>query len=1004
MGFESLPIPGSHALLLMSSDPMTHFSFVQARLRPSLLSLALQSAALATLGLSVAAQAQQSTAIQRYELAAGPLAKLLPRFASQSGLLISADAGLTQGRMSPGLRGDYSPREGLAALLAGTGLLAQPGAKGILTLQPAPAGALQLGSLQVQGEQAAQAAGLSLHASSAEAQAAPYRQAGSSAHITRETLERFRGTSPADMLKGQAGVQMGDIRNGHALDVNIRGIQGQGRVPVVIDGSQQSLEVYRGYAGQQQRSYLDPDLIGSVTIEKGPNLSLDGAGAIGGVVSMQTLGALDILDAEQSQGWRLRGGVADNSVSPQTGFQVLNRSGRGELLAPKSHFGSAAWASRSERLDLVAAYVHRKQGNYFAGTKGIGRYRGNTRSGGGTGMNPDPVSEYYRAGEEVLNTHSVNDSLLLKSTWRPNPDQALELGLRHLKAEYGEVMPSAISRTPASNEWVKYADPENTMQQFEPGRMKLSALTAQHRWQPAGQSLIDLKSRLWLTRSDSTMFNAVMGSAPVGRDLPSNQMGDPQGASYAHALRSNVRGQRWGGQVGNSSIFFIGEQQSLEAKYGLSYTHEKTGPGSATPVVEADLRNNRYVRSAVRKEASLVGSLEWKPVEALSLLAGGRLIQYEVRDLNRRAHVTEKIKVPRRAVHVYKNGKALEYVTWYPDAQGRFTEASLRASPHRLGTLADLGFDSWKAFAPNNGAFTDQIASAWRYDEPLRRKGSRFAPSFSASYRPSEDSLIYARYAEGFKIPSVFEATVGNHFITPNPDLRPERNRSWELGASASRRGVWAAQDSLSLKLARFDNRIRDYITRSYDPSSYSFTMSNMARFETAGWELQSAYDRGSFFADVSASYYDRARTCDPATGAALRNARYGVKNAPDCADGGFGGSYANTQNPPKFSLNTTLGARLLQQDLTLGTRIVRNSAPLHRLDQPWNTNAYTTLQQYYPATLIVDLFASYKLRKNTQLNVAVDNLGDRYYLDPLALSPMPAPGRSLRVDLSLTF
>lgn len=963
----------------------------------------------AMLTLTAAAQAQQpapAVASQRYEIAPGPLAQVLARFTAQSGLLVAADARLTDGQHSPGLHGDYAARAGLQALLAGSGLEARLGAQGQLILQPLPAlaGALPLGTLHVAGESAQVSSGPALHADPADAQDAPFRQAASSVHIKRETLERFRGTSTGDMLRGQAGVQMGDIRNGHALDVNIRGIQGQGRVPVVIDGSQQALDVYRGYAGQQQRSYLDPDLIGSVTIEKGPTLSLDGAGAIGGVVGMRTLGAQDILAAGQSSGWRLRGGVADNSVSPQPGFRVFNRSEGGKLLSPDSHFGSVAWARRSEALDLVAAYVHRTQGNYFAGSHGIERYRGNTRNSGGTGMNADPVSEYYRAGEEVLNTHSSSDSVLLKSTWRPNPDQALELGLRHLNAEYGEVMPSAISRTPASSEWVKYADPENSMQQFEPGRMKLTALTAQHRWQPAGQALIDVKSRLWFTRSDSTMFNAVMGSAPVGRDLPSNQMGDPQGASYAHALRANVRGQRWGGQVGNSSVFFIGEQQSLEAQYGLSYTHEKTGPGADTPVVEADLRSNRFVRSAVRKEASLVGSLTWKPVEAVSLMAGGRLIDYELRDLNRMAHVTAKTKVPRRAVHVYKNGKALEYVTWYPDAQGQFTEASLRASPHRLGTLADLGFDSWKSFSPNNGAYIDQIASAWRYDEPLKREGSKFAPSFSASYRPTEDSLIYARYAEGYKMPSVFEATVGNHFITPNPHLRPESNRNLELGASSSQRGVWHAQDRLALKLARFDNRIRDYITRSYDPSSYSFTMSNMARFETAGWELQTAYDNGGWFADVSGTYYSRARTCDPATGAALRKAKYGVKNAPDCADGGFGGSYANTQNPPRFSLNTTLGLRLLQQDLTLGTRVIRNSAPLHRLDKAWHTNAYTGLQQYYPAGQIVDLFASYKLNKHAVLNLAVDNIGDRYYLDPLSLSPMPAPGRTVRLDLSLKF
>ncbi len=992
------------------------------RLRPHALGLALQAALL--LSLPLAAQAQTPAerqaagsapaaagATRHYDIPPGPLAEVLSRFGAHSGLLISVDARLTAQRQSPGLRGDYGQAQALHALLAGTGLQAQRTPQGVLTLVPAPTapttpnpapGTLALAPLRVQGE-AAQG-GLALHASAADAAAAVYREARSTAFIDRETLERFRGTSPGEMLKGVPGVQMGDLRNGHALDVNIRGLQGQGRVAVVVDGSQQSLDVYRGYAGQQQRSYLDPDLIGAVSIEKGPSLSLDGAGAIAGVVSMRTLLPEDILAPGAASGWRLRGGLADNSASEQSGFRIMNRSERNSLLDARSGFASAAYASRGERLDWLAAVVERRQGNYFAGRHGAERYEGTQRGSGGTGMNPDPVYEYYRPGEEVLNTHSRSHSLLLKSTWRPNEDQALELGLRRLNARYGEIMPSAISRTPASSEWVTYADPEGTMQQFEPGRMKLTALTAEHRWQPAGQSLLDLRSKLWFTRADSLMFNAVMGNAPVGRDLPSNQMGDPQGDSYQHALRSEVRGQRWGAQLGNSSLFFFPGGQSLKAQYGLSYTHEKTGPGPGTPVVEADLRNNRYVRSGLRKETSLSASLDWKPTEAWSLLAGGRLIHYTLQDRNRRAHVTQTQEVPRRAVHVYRNGKALEYVTWYPDAQGQFTEASLRASPHRLGTLADLGFDSWQAFAPDNGAFMDEIPVAWRYDEPLRRQGTRFAPTLSASFKPDADSLLYMRYAEGFKLPSMFESTVGNHFITPNPDLRPEHNRSLELGAATTRHEVWRAGDRLSLKLARFENRVKDYITRSYDPGSYRFSMANMDRFETAGWEFQSAYQGGPFFGELSATYYTRARTCDAATATALRQAKYGVKNAPDCADGGFGGSYANVQNPPKFSINTTLGLRLPEHGLTLGARLVRNSAPLSRLDQPWQTNAYTTLQQYYPATRTLDLFASLRLPRGAELNLALDNVGDRYYLDPLALSPMPAPGRTLRAELGLRF
>ncbi|NEM13161.1 MAG: TonB-dependent receptor plug domain-containing protein, partial [Xanthomonas perforans] len=107
--------------------------------------------------------------------------------------------------------------------------------------------------------------------------------------LSRTHLERFRGTSNGDIVKGVAGVTAGDPRVGNGFDVNIRGIQGQGRVPVIIDGGQSSMDTYRGYAGQSQRTYLDPDLISSLTITKGPSLQANASGGIGGVVEMETL-------------------------------------------------------------------------------------------------------------------------------------------------------------------------------------------------------------------------------------------------------------------------------------------------------------------------------------------------------------------------------------------------------------------------------------------------------------------------------------------------------------------------------------------------------------------------------------------------------------------------------------------------------------------------------------------------------------------------------------------
>ncbi len=96
------------------------------------------------------------------------------------------------------------------------------------------------------------------------------------------------------MFKGTTGVLVAENRNSGGLNINIRGMQGQGRVPVLVDGARQETTVYRGYAGVTSRSYVDPDLIGGVEIDKGPTMGASGTGAIGGLVSMHTLNADDI--------------------------------------------------------------------------------------------------------------------------------------------------------------------------------------------------------------------------------------------------------------------------------------------------------------------------------------------------------------------------------------------------------------------------------------------------------------------------------------------------------------------------------------------------------------------------------------------------------------------------------------------------------------------------------------------------------------------------------------
>ena len=89
--------------------------------RPSPLALALLLS-FASVAPLHAAEAPART----YHIAPMPLESALNQFGRDSGVLISFGSQVTQGLQSHGLSGDFTPAQGLAALLEGTGLQATP--------------------------------------------------------------------------------------------------------------------------------------------------------------------------------------------------------------------------------------------------------------------------------------------------------------------------------------------------------------------------------------------------------------------------------------------------------------------------------------------------------------------------------------------------------------------------------------------------------------------------------------------------------------------------------------------------------------------------------------------------------------------------------------------------------------------------------------------------------------------------------------------------------------
>lgn len=96
----------------------------------------------------------EASAVRAFSVAAGPLDQALGQFGRQAAIPLSTDARLTSGKTSAGLQGQYSVEQGLARILAGTGLTVIRNAQGNYLLQLAadPSGALQLAPTSVNGE------------------------------------------------------------------------------------------------------------------------------------------------------------------------------------------------------------------------------------------------------------------------------------------------------------------------------------------------------------------------------------------------------------------------------------------------------------------------------------------------------------------------------------------------------------------------------------------------------------------------------------------------------------------------------------------------------------------------------------------------------------------------------------------------------------------------------------------------------------------------------------
>ncbi|MCG2842820.1 TonB-dependent receptor [Sandaracinobacter sp. RS1-74] len=781
---------------------MRRESSIYGRTRAVVAGALLGTAMLTAAGVAAPAAAQDAGA-RAFDIPAQPLRDAIVLFSRQSGLQLTAEGGLTAGRMSSAVKGEQPPAEALGRLLAGTGLTWRWLDGGSVVLQPAPDasdGSVQLDTLRVEG--AGAAAGI-VRAGTGEGgdpdPFAIFRDPRPVVTVNRQRLDRIPQTSPADMFNGLTGVQMGNASLSSSFDPNVRGLQGHGRVKVLLDGTDTSQASRVTYAGNRTHNYVDPDFVAGIDVEKGPGLE---SGGLGGTISMRTFNAADIITDDSRQwGVRVRGTLGDNSgtsnetsrcqyvrtfdngdPSRTTLLNNLNsttaeRCKSGAVIeVPASRWnpaysdtygfipfradadvpsvnasGSLIAAYRpSDGFDVVAGYSKRQSGNYSAGRNGV--VDRDYPSNGGfyhDGSAKDSFS-YWQPGQEIYGTFTDSQSVLAKAR-AAFGDHSLLAKFNHFESRYVQHANTGAQVAPGV---LDFFPPASRTQQQRYG--------LDYAWQP-DNDWIGLRADLWKADTREKLY---------------------LGEFAASETPQNVKTKSFGFGLSNTSYIPLFTRQ-LTLKIGGQYKQESLESDTEVNGLETRLYG-----------LFLSGSLP--VVEWITLDGGLRYDHYKA--------------------------------TLDPEQSYRFAEDNSDG-----GTSFHAGITLQPAEPLQ---FFVRHAEGWR--APSARENTLNNCNGGAEpYQTRPNGPIYYRCVQGL--------------------MKPERSRSFEFGTNLMFENLLERGDRLGIRLSRFNNNIRDYI---FGSGTSVLPLMNIERAIFVGYEVSVSYDAGWVFADYGYTNNDRVEFC----------------------------------------------------------------------------------------------------------------------------------------------
>lgn len=250
------------------------------------------SLALVPLAGNAAEAAATAQAVRSYDIPAGPLSTALSRFAGEANVMLSADGALTEGRQSPGLKGQYSVEEGFAALLKGSGLQIVNTGSGSYSLAAGTASVgsdvSELSATTVTDFALGNALGTMEGYNATHSQIATktsksiLETSQSVSVVTRDQIDDQGSQTVSQALRYTPGVMTNPYGATHRYDyVAMRGFNDGSVDNIYLDGLKTM-----GDSGTYSSMQVDPYFLERIDILKGPSSVLYGRSNPGGLVAL----------------------------------------------------------------------------------------------------------------------------------------------------------------------------------------------------------------------------------------------------------------------------------------------------------------------------------------------------------------------------------------------------------------------------------------------------------------------------------------------------------------------------------------------------------------------------------------------------------------------------------------------------------------------------------------------------------------------------------------------